>query len=284
MEQIGEFDDFITKEGDKLSFKFDYAADLPTNKFGSEFPTMEQSKTYGSHPFNFVNLNTQKNSLLKFCPEKDISGINVPWLYLGMLYSSFCWHYEDLMMYSINYMHQGAGKIWYAIPPQDREKFEKAVIKKHKKLQETDPNFLFNINSMICPDFLTKNGVKVYSTHQKPGELIMTFPGSYHCGFSAGFNVGEAVNFATPTWLNHADKCLKIYTKSREKVPIFPLQWVVLETDVKIPKYLKREIKNELASRTKVRKEYEKHVLEPEDYEEELRTSKDDEVKYECNF
>jgi hypothetical protein len=59
---------------------------------------------------------------------------------------------------------------------------------------------------------------------------------------------------------------------------------VILETDMKIPKYLGREVKYELASRNKVRKEYEKHVLEPEDYEEDLRESKDDEVKYECNF
>jgi len=62
------------------------------------------------------------------------------------------------------------------------------------------------------------------------------------------------------------------------------LQWVVLETDLKIQKHLEKEVRAELASRNKVRKEYEAHVLEPEDYEEELRPTKDDETKYECHF
>lgn len=103
-------------------------------------------------------------------------------------------------------MHEGAGKMWYAIPSQDRVKIESAAKKKHKKLLETDPNFLFNINSMICPDYLSKNGVTVYSTHQKKGEIILTFPGSYHSGFSLGFNVGEAVNFTAPSWVSNAEK------------------------------------------------------------------------------
>lgn len=32
-----------------------------------------------------------------------LSGIVAPWLYFGMLFSSFCWHNEDNYLYSINY-------------------------------------------------------------------------------------------------------------------------------------------------------------------------------------
>lgn len=36
---------------------------------------------------------------------------------------------------------------------------------------------------------------------QLPGQFIITLPSGYHCGFNAGFNTNEAVNFAPDNWL-----------------------------------------------------------------------------------
>lgn len=202
-----------------------------------------------------------------------------------MLYSSFCWHYEDLMMYSFNYMQEGEGKIWYAIPAQDRTKFEKVANRKYRSIAKEDPNFLFNINSMICPDYLSKKGVTVYSTVQKPGEFILTFPESYHAGFSVGFNVAEAVNFTCPTWVKHAEKAMRIYLKSREKVPVLPLQWIILESNLKLPIYISKIVKNELINRKEIRKEFNQKLADPINFEQQQETSqKDDETRFECSY
>jgi hypothetical protein len=41
-------------------------------------------------------------SLLRYI-KSDISGMTVPWIYIGMLFSAFCWHNEDHYTYSVNY-------------------------------------------------------------------------------------------------------------------------------------------------------------------------------------
>lgn len=67
-----------------------------------------------------------------------------------------------------------------------------------------------------------------------PGEFILTFPGSYHAGFSTGINIGEAVNFVSRSWFDFGFKCQEIYRKTREKIPVIPIDWLVIENIVNL--------------------------------------------------
>ena len=91
---------------------------------------------------------------MQFRRKNEISGITTPWLYVGMKYSTFCWHYEDLMLSCINYSHYGKPKQYYCIPESDREKFEEVFKQKFNLHYQKDPNMLLDIFVMISPAYL----------------------------------------------------------------------------------------------------------------------------------
>lgn len=71
--------------------------------------------------------------------------------------------------------------------------------------------FLRHKRYLISPAILKKAGIKYKTQVQRPGDAIITFPGSYHFGFNIGFNVAESSNFAIPEWIPqgiHANVCL----------------------------------------------------------------------------
>jgi histone demethylase JARID1 len=93
-----------------------------------------------------------------------------------------------------------------------------------------------------------------------PGEYVLTFPGSYHAGFSTGLNIGEAVNFVSKSWFDYGIKCQEIYRRSREKIPVFPLDWLIIENIRNITK-----LNIDLETKIKLRDQYQKILKEEKD-------------------
>jgi histone demethylase JARID1 len=94
----------------------------------------------------------QEGSLLRYIsPGGEISGVSAPWVYVGMLFSTFCWHNEDNYLYSINYHHYGAGKTWYGVPGLAAGIFESVFHKELPELVDTDPRILLKLCTMLAP-------------------------------------------------------------------------------------------------------------------------------------
>ncbi|KAF8413477.1 hypothetical protein HHK36_001464 [Tetracentron sinense] len=245
----GEYWRIIEKPTEEIEVY--YGADLETGVFGSGFPkasslaTESDSDRYVMSGWNLNNFSRLPGSVL--CFEKgDISGVLVPWLYIGMCFSSFCWrdvvrstfvesqksghhaipalvsvpHVEDHHLYSLNYLHWGDPKLWYGVPGSHSSKLEHAMRKHLPDLFEEQPDLLHELVTQLSPSVLKSEGVPVYRVVQHSGEFVLTFPRAYHAGFNCGFNCAEAVNVGPVDWLPHGQSAVELYSEQCRKTSV----------------------------------------------------------------
>lgn len=77
-------------------------------------------------PWNLQVIARSAGSLTRFMPD-DIPGVTSPMVYIGMLFSWFAWHVEDHELHSMNFLHVGAPKTWYAVPGDYAFAFEEVI-------------------------------------------------------------------------------------------------------------------------------------------------------------
>ncbi|KAL6991825.1 hypothetical protein U1Q18_009936 [Sarracenia purpurea var. burkii] len=202
-----------------------YGADLETGVFGSGFPkassleSKNEPNQYVVSGWNLNNFPRLPGSVLCF-EGCEISGVLVPWLYVGMCFSSFCWHVEDHHLYSLNYLHWGDPKIWYGVPGSCASELENAMRKHLPDLFKEQPDLLHELVTQLSPSILKSEGVPVYRAVQHSGEFVLTFPRAYHSGFNCGFNCAEAVNVAPVDWLEHGQSAVELYSQQRRKTSL----------------------------------------------------------------
>ncbi|KFB41574.1 AGAP004854-PA-like protein [Anopheles sinensis] len=198
----------------------EYGADLHTMDHGSGFPTKslpyltQSDQEYAESSWNLNNLPVLDESILGHI-NADISGMKVPWMYVGMCFATFCWHNEDHWSYSINYLHWGEPKTWYGVPGSRAEDFELAMKSAAPELFQSQPDLLHQLVTIMNPNILMNANVPVYRTDQHAGEFVVTFPRAYHAGFNQGYNFAEAVNFAPADWMKMGRECVNHYSKLR---------------------------------------------------------------------
>ncbi|GAA5878392.1 hypothetical protein JCM16303_002757 [Sporobolomyces ruberrimus] len=266
--------------------EIEYGADVNSSKDGAGFPNLEVHPLdpYSRDGWNLNNLPILSGSLLRYI-KSDISGMTIPWIYVGMVFSTFAWHKEDHYTYSINYHHLGDTKTWYGIPGEDDEKLEAAMKRAAPELFDQQPDLLFQLVTLMSPGHLKENGCRVYAVDQRPNEFIITFPRAYHSGFNHGFNFNEAVNFALPDWLPNGLNCIERYREIK-KNPVFShdelLMTIALhDKNPRTSRWLlpniRAMVERELADREAVRAldPAPEEVNEPQDREEE---------EYQCEY
>lgn len=63
--------------------------------------------------------------------------------------------------------------------------------------------------------------MRIHRMEHLANEFMVVFGGAYHCGFNCGFNIAEAVNYATLNWfldLGNVQSCR--CSMNSVKVPI----------------------------------------------------------------
>ena len=137
---------------------------------------------------------------------EQIPGVNLPYLYVGMWKATFSWHVEDMDLYAINYLHYGAPKTWYCVPPQYGYMLEQIAQKLFPAMRDVCFNLLRHKAVMIGPKLLTANGITVNKVVHEQGTIMVVFPHAYHSGFNHGFNMAESLNFALPRWVEYGKR------------------------------------------------------------------------------
>ncbi|XP_078411804.1 lysine-specific demethylase 4B isoform X2 [Cetorhinus maximus] len=187
-----DFDDLERKYWKNLTFVSPiYGADISGSLYDNNI-----------EEWNIGNLNTLLDMVEQECGIV-IEGVNTPYLYFGMWKTTFAWHTEDMDLYSINYLHFGEPKSWYAIPPEHGKRLERLAKGFFPGSSQGCDAFLRHKMTLISPSILKKYSIPFDRITQEAGEFMITFPYGYHAGFNHGFNCAESTNFATLRWIDY---------------------------------------------------------------------------------
>lgn len=97
---------------------------------------------------------------------------------VSMMQSFFAWHVEDADLYSVNFLHWGAPKIWYCVPPSSKAKFERLAAAMHPEAFRACKGFLRHKDILISPSILKQYDVSYQMVRSVLVELCRPIRGA----------------------------------------------------------------------------------------------------------
>jgi len=99
-----------------------------------------------------------------------LPGVTSAYLYFGCWASAFAAHNEDMNLLSINYLHVGSPKYWYAVAHEDSKRFESLAASHFSGPASECREFLRHKRCLLSPAILRKAGIKFTTCIQRPGD------------------------------------------------------------------------------------------------------------------
>lgn len=132
-----------------------------------------------------------------------VPGIHTPYVYESAPHfgATFQIHAEDYRLLSLNHLYRGR-KIWIVVPCTAIDVAEQAL-RRGRSGSGADTGcsqFMRHRAEFFFPEKLDQLGIPYRIVDQRPGETIVILPDAYHEGYSTGYTLAEAKNYADDDW------------------------------------------------------------------------------------
>lgn len=188
-----------------------HSGSIDSSGWGYGFPSpgpKTKNSTCSKHPWNLKVLTNNHNSILRSIGP--VTGVTVPTLHVGMLFSACCWYRDPHGLPWIEYLHTGGSKIWYSVPYEQSSHFRAAFTSLVPTHCQNKTVWLPCDTAMVPPHMLTDRGVSLCRTEQEPGQFVVVFPRAYTSNICTGYSISESVYFAPMSWLETAKVDFKV--------------------------------------------------------------------------
>lgn len=182
-----------------------HSGSIDSSGFGYGFPSpgpKGKGSICAKHPWNLKVLTNNQGSILRSLGA--VTGVTVPTLHVGMLFSACCWYRDPHGLPWIEYLHTGGSKVWYGVPDEQSNNFRNALTNLIPSHCQNKTIWLPCDTAMVPPHMLTDKGVSLCRTEQEPGQFVIVLPRAYTSSICTGYTVSESVMFASSSWLNTA--------------------------------------------------------------------------------